>query len=40
LLHYNGFDVDHVEGDFHGGPLIKTSDTMVWHAKLRPNFKA
>ena len=33
LLHYNGFQVDRVEGDFHGGPLTKDSDVMVWHAR-------
>jgi SAM-dependent methyltransferase len=36
LLHYNGFAVERVEGDFHGGPLTKTSDVMVWHARRRP----
>jgi SAM-dependent methyltransferase len=35
LLHYNGFAVDHVDGDFEGGPLTKTSDVMIWHAKHR-----
>ena len=35
LLHYNGFAVDKVEGDFHGGPLDRTSDVMVWHARAR-----
>jgi SAM-dependent methyltransferase len=35
LLHYNGFDVLRVEGDFTGGPLTKDSDVMVWHARLR-----
>ncbi len=35
LLHYNGFEVDKVEGDFHGGPLDRTSDVMVWHARVR-----
>lgn len=38
LLHYNGFDVERVEGDFHGGPLTKDSDVMVWHATARPRF--
>lgn len=33
LLHYNGFHVDRVEGDFHGSPLAKDSDVMVWHAR-------
>jgi len=35
LLHYNGFEVDRVEGDFHGGPLDRTSDVMVWYARAR-----
>jgi SAM-dependent methyltransferase len=35
LLHYNGFAVDRVEGDFHGGPLTRTSDVMVWHTRRR-----
>ncbi len=35
LLHYNGFDVDRVEGDFEGGPLTRESDVMVWHARRR-----
>jgi SAM-dependent methyltransferase len=35
LLHYNGFDVVRVSGDFYGGPLVRTSDVMVWEAKLR-----
>jgi SAM-dependent methyltransferase len=33
LLHYNGLEVEKVEGDFHGGPLDRTSDVMVWHAR-------
>jgi SAM-dependent methyltransferase len=32
LLHYNGFRVERVEGDFHGGALTSESDVMVWHA--------
>jgi SAM-dependent methyltransferase len=35
LLHYNGFRVLRVEGDFHGGPLTRESDVMVWHATRR-----
>jgi SAM-dependent methyltransferase len=35
LLHYNGFEVEQVDGDFHGGPLTGESDVMVWHAKRR-----
>jgi SAM-dependent methyltransferase len=33
LLHYNGFDVERVEGDFEGGPLTRESDVMIWHAR-------
>ena len=35
LLHYNGFKVDEVFGDFHRGPLTRTSDVMVWHARKK-----
>jgi SAM-dependent methyltransferase len=35
LLHYNGFDTLKVEGDFHGGPLVKESDVMIFHARPR-----
>jgi SAM-dependent methyltransferase len=35
LLHYAGFAVDRVEGDFHGGPLDRTSDVMVWYARRK-----
>jgi SAM-dependent methyltransferase len=38
LLHYNGFEVEKVEGDFHGGPLDRTSDVMVWHARARRSW--
>ncbi len=40
LLHYNGFEVDKVLGDFHGGPLDRTSDVMVWHARPRRRWSA
>jgi SAM-dependent methyltransferase len=33
LLHYNGFRVLAVEGDFEGGPLTGASDVMVWHVE-------
>jgi SAM-dependent methyltransferase len=33
LLHYNGFDVEQVQGDFFGGPLMRDSDVMVWYAR-------
>ena len=35
LLHYNGFETTAVEGDFEGGPLVQSSDVMVWHARRR-----
>jgi SAM-dependent methyltransferase len=35
LLHYNGFVVEKVSGDFYGGPLDRTSDVMVWHARAK-----
>jgi SAM-dependent methyltransferase len=35
LLHYGGFEVENVYGDFHGGPLTQNSDVMVWLAKAR-----
>jgi len=40
LLHYNGFEVDKVDGDFHGGPLDRTSDVMVWFARARRAWSA
>ncbi len=39
LLHYNGFDVDKVSGDFYGGPLDRSSDVMVWHARPRRGWR-
>jgi SAM-dependent methyltransferase len=35
LLHYNGFAVERVDGDFCGGPVTPSSDVMVWHARRR-----
>lgn len=35
LLHYNGFEVTALYGDFDRGPLVQRSDVMVWHAKPR-----
>lgn len=35
LLHYNGFETVELHGDFEGGPLVQSSDTMVWHARRR-----
>jgi SAM-dependent methyltransferase len=40
LLHYNGFEVEDVYGDFHGGPLDRASDVMVWHARLRRGWSS
>ena len=39
LLHYNGFEAVKVEGDFHGGPLDRTSDVMVWQARARRGWR-
>jgi hypothetical protein len=35
LLHYNGFEVERVGGDFAGGVLTKDSEVMVWHARRK-----
>jgi hypothetical protein len=35
LLHYNGFDVLEMAGDFEGGPLEGSSDVMVVRARPR-----
>ncbi len=35
LLHYNDFEVKALYGDFERGPLVQTSDIMVWHAMPR-----
>lgn len=35
LLHYNGFEVTALYGDFERGPLTQRSDLMVWHARPR-----
>jgi hypothetical protein len=35
LLHYNGLVPVDVFGDFHGGPLTRASDVMVWHARRK-----
>jgi len=40
LVHYNGFRVVGVKGDFLRGPLTGESDVMVWHARLRSGFGA
>jgi SAM-dependent methyltransferase len=39
LLHYNGFEVVHLFGDFHGGPLVRASDVMVWETRLRRRWR-
>ena len=33
FLHYNGFVVTALHGDFERGPLTKDSESMVWHAR-------
>jgi Methyltransferase domain len=35
LLHYNGFEVKELYGDFEEGPLVQDSDVMVWHVTPR-----
>ena len=35
LLHYNGFRVTSIYGDFAEGPRTRESDVMVWLAKVR-----
>ena len=38
LLHYNGYEVREVFGDFAKGPLVARSDIMVWHARPRKGW--
>lgn len=35
LLHYNGYEVTALYGDFDRGPLVQSSEVMVWHARPR-----
>ena len=35
LLHYNGFEVTNLFGDFHGGPFDRSSEVMVWHCRAK-----
>lgn len=35
LLHYNGWEIRELYGDFARGPLLAASDVMVWHARPR-----
>lgn len=35
LLHYNGFEVTDLQGDFEGGPLGPSSDVMIFRARPR-----
>lgn len=35
LLHYNGFEVTELSGDFAGAPLVSTSEVMVFRARAR-----
>jgi SAM-dependent methyltransferase len=34
LLHYNGFVVDRVDGNFEGDPMTRWSDMGVWHCRV------
>lgn len=36
LLHYNGFEVESVTGDFDGSPLDHDTDFAVWTCRLAP----
>jgi len=36
LLHYNGFSVEKLSGDFEGGALEASSDVMVFRCSARP----
>jgi SAM-dependent methyltransferase len=38
LLHYNGLEVERLDGDFHGGPLGRESDVMVFVTRARRGF--
>ncbi len=40
LLHYNGFELDRIDGDFYGGKLTRESDVMVCHARKRRGWAA
>jgi SAM-dependent methyltransferase len=40
LLHYNGFVIERISGDFQGSPLDRHSDTMVLHCRHRRGFRA
>lgn len=33
LLHYNGYEVTALYGDFDRGPLVQSSEVMVWHVR-------
>lgn len=35
LLHYNGFEIERLHGDFTGGPFDTQSDVMVVHARVK-----
>jgi SAM-dependent methyltransferase len=39
LLHYNGFEVERVEGDFQGGPVDRRSDVTIWYARARRGWR-
>lgn len=35
LLHYNGFQIQRIDGDFEGAPFSPTSEEQIVHARLR-----
>lgn len=39
LLHYNGFEIESVRGDYGEGPLDRYSDVGVWTTRLRSKAK-
>jgi hypothetical protein len=40
LLHYNGFDVVDLHGDFEGGAFVGASEVMVFRARKAPRTRA
>lgn len=40
LLHYNGYEIAALYGDWQRGPLVPKSDVMVWHARPTRGKKA
>lgn len=40
LLHYNGFELRELQGDFYGGAVDAESETMIVHARPRRGWRA